>query len=272
MSEVKVISSEPADLGQYMSRVWKYRSLILTFAKRDIKIRYAQTLLGVLWIFFQPVPSILIFTFFFSFLVKVDTGKLPYPVFALLGMCGWTYFTGLTNNIGNALIESQNILKKIYFPKTVLLLSKILSGAVDFSASFLLIIVALILFRVMPSWHIVFLPLFFVLNILVGLSVGTWISSLTFKHRDIQNIAPAVINFSIWLTPVFYPTTILPKQFNYLMYFNPMAFVIEGYRFCLTGENMPDKHYLISIIPMLFVLFSGLLYFRRVEDEISDYV
>jgi lipopolysaccharide transport system permease protein len=270
--EIKTISAEPDSIRDYIGKLWKYRSLILTFAKRDLKVKYAQTYFGILWILLQPIPSVVVFTFFFNSLIKVDTGILPYPVFALLGMIGWTYFTSLTSGVGNALIESQHILKKIYFPKLILPFSKVLTGAVDFLISFIVLSMAMILFNVTPSANIVLLPVFILYNILAGFAIGIWISALTFRYRDMQHIAPFIINFSIWLTPVFYPTTVLPDSLIFVMYFNPMALVVAGYRFALGNGQIPDYHLLMSVIPTLILLGSGLFYFRKVEDEIADFI
>lgn len=272
MEEVKIISAEPDSLQVYVSKLWRYRSLITTFAKRDIKIKYAQTLFGFFWVVLQPFPSVIIFTFFFGTLIKVDTGLLPYPVFALAGMIGWNYFTSLTNGVGSSLIESQHILKKIYFPKLLLPLSKILSSGVDFLIAFAVVVIVMLFFGVLPGVSVLVLPLFVLLNILCGFSIGVWISALTFRYRDFQHIAPYLINFSIWLTPVFYPATILPNKLEYIMYLNPMAFTLEGYRYALAGGAAPSSRYLISIIPVAILLLSGLWYFRRIEDDIADFV
>ncbi len=272
MAEYEIISAESDSVGRYLQKIWRYRSLIVTFAQRDLKIKYAQTYLGIFWVLLQPVPSVLVFSFFFGSLIKVDTGILPYPVFALVGMVGWNYFTTVANGIGNSLIESQHILKKIYFPKMILPLAKILSAGVDFLVSLVVIIVAMLLFKVTPSYTLIFLPLFLLLNVLTGLAIGIWISALTFRFRDVQHIAPFVINFGIWLTPVFYPTTVLPASLNFIMYWNPMALVVAGYRFALGGGQALDPHLLISVIPTLVVLALGLLYFKRVEDEIADFI
>lgn len=272
LEEVKIITAEPDSFKEYLRKLWKYRSLIGTFARRDIKIKYAQTLFGFFWVVLQPFPSVIIFTFFFGSLIKVDTGLLPYPVFALVGMIGWNYFTSLTGGIGNSLIESQHILKKIYFPKLLLPLSKILVSGVDFLIALAVIMLVMLFYRVTPGISFLFLPLFLLLNILCGLSIGTWISALTFRYRDFQHIAPYIINFSIWLTPVFYPATILPNSLEYIMYLNPMAFTLEGYRYALAGGAAPSARYLISVIPVLTLLLAGLWYFRRIEDDIADFV
>ena len=272
IEEVKIITAEQPSLSNYIGKIWRYRSLIITFAIRDIKIRYAQSFLGFFWILLQPLPSIIIFTFLFGRLIKVNTGALPYPVFALTGMIGWNYFTNLTGSIGSSLIDSQHILKKIYFPKLILPLSKVLVGALDFTVSFLLIIGALFLYAIHPTWTIIFFPLFFLFNILTGFCIGIWLAALTFRYRDLQHVAPFVINFSIWLTPVFYPTTILPTEVSYIMYGNPMALVIEGYRYTLVGGIPPSPYYIFSFIPVLLLLAVGLYYFRNVENRIAELI
>ncbi len=272
MSEVKIINDRPDNAAGYIKKVWKYRSLILTFAKRDLKVKYAQTYFGIFWVLLQPIPSVVVFTFFFDRLIKVDTGVLPYPVFALVGMVGWTYFSNLTNGVGNSLIESQHVLKRFYFPKLILPIAKVITGGVDFFVTFLVIIVAMILFRVYPSYTLVFFPVFLLLNIIAGFAIGVWVAALTFRFRDLQHVAPFVINFAIWLTPVFYPTTVLPSSLSYIMYFNPMALVVAGYRYSLAGDQLPDYHLLISVIPVLVTLVLGLRYFRKVEDEIVDFI
>jgi len=272
MDDIKVLSSKPDSLSEYLAKLLKYKSLIITLAKRDLQIKYAQTTLGIFWIIIQPIPSVIIFTFIFGKLLNIDTGKLPYPIFALTGLIGWTFFSNLSNGISLSLIESQQLLKKIYFPKLILSLSKIIVCSVDFLISFIVVIIAMLFFKVIPSWTIIFFPIFFLINIIIGFSIGIWLSVLTFRYRDLLHIAPVFINFTIWLTPVFYTVTILPVSLNYLMYLNPIAFVIEGYRFVLTGEQQPSLGYLYSIIPTIFLFITGILYFRKVEEDIVEMV
>jgi lipopolysaccharide transport system permease protein len=272
MTDLTSINAVKDSPKVYVRKIWKYRSLIFTFAKRDLKIKYAQTFFGVFWVVLQPIPSVIIFTFFFGKLIKVDTGILPYSIFALVGMMAWNYFIGLYSEIGNSMMESQHILKKIYFPKIILPLSKILSVGADFFISLFVVIAAALLYGIFPGFSIVFFPLFVILNIIIAFTIGIWMSALTFRYRDFQHVVPYVINFSIWLTPVFYPATILPPRFADLMYLNPMAFVLAGYRFALTGDKIPSPQFLISIIPVFIFLLAGLLYFRTVEDKIAEVV
>lgn len=272
MKPITLISAEPDSLRQYTGKLWKYRSLIWAFAKRDVKIRYAQTRLGLLWVLVQPIPSVLIFSFLFGRLLNVDTGLLPYPVFALAGMAGWNYFTSLSDGIGNSLLEAQHVLKKVAYPKLIMPLSKLLVSTLDFVIAFGMVLVALIVFGITPSIQLLLLPIFIATNVLAGFAVGIWLCALSYRYRDVRHFMPYFINFGIWLTPVFYPTTILPKSLSYFMYLNPMAFVIEGYRSCLSGTALPSIGYLTSMLPVLLLLISGLWYFSRVEDEIVDYI
>lgn len=272
LSRIKIITVESDSIAVYASKLWRYRGLILTFAQRDLKIKYAQTYFGIVWALLQPVPSVIIFSFFFGKLINVDTGALPYPVFALIGMIAWSYFTAMASGIGNSLIESQHILKKVFFPKMILPLAKVLFTGSDFLIALVLVILVMPIFGVIPGLQIFMLPVFLLFHVVCGLAVGIWISALTFRYRDTQHILPNLISFSIWLTPVFYPSTILPKQLAYLMYFNPMALVMEGYRFSLGGNQFPDSGYLMSVIVVLVTLATGLYYFSKVEDQIAEYI
>lgn len=256
----------------YFNKVWKQRDLIITLAKRELKIKYAQTYLGFFWVILQPFPSVILFTFVFDTLIKLDTGRLPYPVFALIGMIGWGHFTNLTSGIGGSLIESQNILKKIYFPKIIIPLSKILVSGTDFLISFGAVVIVMIFLGQAPTRTIIFFPLFLSYNILAGFAVGIWLAALTFRHRDFQLVSPSIINFLVWLTPVFYPSTILPANFKWFLYLNPVAFTIEGYRYTLVGSDPPSIYYFASALPILIFLITGSWYFRRIEDKITEYI
>ena len=272
MKTVTIINAEQDRFGQYVHKIWKHRSLIWAFAKRDVKIRYAQTRLGLFWVLLQPIPSVLIFSFLFGRLLNVDTGLLPYPVFALAGIAGWNYFTNLSDGVGNSLLESQNVLKKVAYPKLIMPLSKLLVSTLDFAVVFTLVLIALLVFGLVPSIKLLLLPAFILVNIMAGFAIGIWMCALSYRYRDVRHFMPYFINFGIWLTPVFYPTTILPQNLSYFMYLNPMALVLEGYRSCLSGAALPSIGYLTSMIPLLLLLISGLWYFSRVEDEIVDYI
>jgi len=267
-----VISSKGEKLSDYILKVYQYRSLIFTLARRDVKVQYAQTFLGLLWSIIQPLTSLLVWVFFFDKLIKVDTGDIPYPLFAFSGMMGWYYFTNIFNHAGTSLVNSQDLIRKIYFPRIILPLSKVLVGFVEFFISLLLLFMMMLIMGRLPSWQILFLPLFILLNIISGLAFGLWLSALTIRYRDFQHIIPFFVYIGIWLTPVFYPSTLIPSQYSFFIYINPVAAVIAGYRWSLFAGESFSPYYLTSFIPMVFILITGFVYFRRNEYTIADHI
>lgn len=269
---MKKITSSQLSWADYCSRIWSYRHFLLTLALRDVKAKYAQTVLGMLWVIIQPLTGLAIFTLFFQELIPLDTGNIPYPVFAFTGIVAWYYFAFIVTAAGNALTEGQELIKKIYFPKIILLLAKVLVGFVDFGITFLLLILTLVATGHPIMWTMLLVPVFLFLNILSGLAIALWLSALTFRYRDFYHIIPYLVNFGIWLTPVFYPGTIIPEAYNWALFINPLAFVIAGFRWALLGDVLPSIYYLVSLIPVLFLFFTGLLYFIRVERKIVDFL
>ncbi|HXH20200.1 MAG TPA: ABC transporter permease [Chitinophagales bacterium] len=267
-----VLTSRGESLKEYTSKVYQYRSLAFTLARKDLKVQYAQTFLGVLWSVIQPLTSLLVWILFFDKLIKVDTGDIPYPLFAFSGMMGWYYFTNIFNHAGTSLVNSQDLIRKIYFPRIILPLSKVMVGFVEFFISLTLLFIMMLVMGKFPSWHILFLPVFILLNIISGLAFGLWLSALTIRYRDFQHIIPFFVYIGIWLTPVFYPSTLIPSEYSFYIYINPVAAVIAGYRWSLLGGEPFSPYYLISFIPMLFILLTGFVYFRKSEYTIADYI
>jgi len=243
-----------------------------SLAKRDVKAKYTQTVLGILWSVIQPLTGLLIFTIFFDKLIKVDTNNIPYPLFAFSGMVAWYFYTFIVNQGGTSLVDSQYLLKKFYFPRLILPLSKVLVGLVDFGISVILLIILMIILGGMPSFLILLFPVFLLLAVLTGLSIAIWLSALTIRYRDLQHIIPYLINFSIWLTPVFYPSTLVPESYHFILYLNPMAGIIAGFRWCLLGDLIPSINYLWGILPVIFIFISGIYYFIKIEREIVDII
>lgn len=266
---VKVVINEDSDtLSAFLKKIWQHRSLIVTLAKRDLKIKYAQTYLGAAWTILQPVTGLLIFTFFFNNVIKIDVPGGDYALFAFSGMTSWYFFSYIIYQSGNSLIQGQELMKKVYFPKLILPLSKVLVGFVDFGLSFIVLLILMMIKGILPGWQIIFLPLFIVLNVIVGLSISLWMTTLSIQYRDLQHILPYLVNFGIWLTPVFYPSTILPANTAYLLKYNPMAGIIEGFRYCLLPGYTFDMGYFIGIGISLVVFVLAILFFKRVEDRI----
>lgn len=270
--KIKVIQNEVLGSRAYLRRCWEYRHLLIGLAKRDIKAKYAQAVLGILWSLLKPLTGLAIFTLFFDNLLKVNTHEIPYPVFAFTGLTSWYFFTYIIASGGTSLMESQDLLKKVYFPKLIMPLSKVLVGFLDFALSFILLILLMVLSGYGLRWQIVFLPLFIILNMLAGLSVTIWLSALTVRYRDFYHIIPYLVNFSIWLTPVFYPGTLIPEAYNWALYINPMAGIIAGFRWALLGDFFPSIYYLVSFVFMIILLVSGFFYFKMIEKEIADLI
>jgi lipopolysaccharide transport system permease protein len=268
----KIIEPAKKPVLTIVRQIYQFRSILYTLAKRDVKAKYTQTVLGILWSVIQPLTGLLIFTIFFDKLIKVDTNNIPYPLFAFSGMVAWYFYTFIVNQGGTSLVDSQYLLKKFYFPRLILPLSKVLVGLVDFGISVILLIILMIILGGMPSFLILLFPVFLLLAVLTGLSIAIWLSALTIRYRDLQHIIPYLINFSIWLTPVFYPSTLVPESYHFILYLNPMAGIIAGFRWCLLGDLIPSINYLWGILPVIFIFISGIYYFIKIEREIVDII
>ncbi|MBP9151198.1 MAG: ABC transporter permease [Flavobacteriales bacterium] len=270
--EQRIITANDIGFFQYVKRVWKFRSLIRILAVRDIKIRYSQTLLGVLWSVLQPLVAISIYTVFFYYVLGIKTGDVPYPLFVLPGIIGWFQFTNIINGAGMSLLENPDLIRKIEFPKMVLPLSRVLSGLLEVAITFGLMFLLMLIYGYGPSLKILLLPFFILLNIITGLSVSVWLAALTIRYRDFHHIIPYLVSFGIWVTPVFYPSTILPAGAEKYMFLNPVANIIAGFRWCMVDGPMLSYLQLLSFIPVLLLMLGGYRYFYKVEKTIVDHV
>nr|PZN47115.1 MAG: phosphate ABC transporter permease [Bacteroidota bacterium] len=271
-----VVDASKRRFSLNLKELLDYRDLFLILAYRDLRIRYAQTFLGLAWAFLQPAATLLIFTVVFGRAVKVDTGGIPYPVFAITGMTAWTYFAFVLNQSGNSIVTSQEMVKKIYFPRLVIPLSKAVVGFVDFLMAFAILFVLMAIYRVTPSPNIVFLPGFILLTVVSALAAGIWLSALTIRYRDFQHVIPFLVQFGLYATPIAYPSeTIidnLPRWGTVLYYLNPMAGVVEGFRWSVLGGAPPNAFAYLSFGVMAILFVTALMYFRRVERVMADIV
>ena len=264
------ILTNETSLRAYLQNLWIYRPLIRSFAVRDIKVKYAQTYLGILWSVLQALVGIGIITFFFGYIIKIKTGGIPYFLYAFPGMASWYFFSTLVGYAGNALQNSQYLIQKVYFPKFILPLSQSIVGLIDFCIWIILCFVFLLIFRYPISLQVILLPLFILLNLITGLSIAIWLNALTVRYRDLQIIIPFIIGFGIFVTPVFYPDVLIPLQYKFLVYFNPMAGVISGLRWCILGTEAPSVYYLLGFVPVILFCISGFIYFIRIEYKMVD--
>jgi lipopolysaccharide transport system permease protein len=267
-----VITSHTQRFPEYLKKVFRYRYLMATLIIRDLKIRYAQTALGWLWAVAQPLAGVAIFSFFFTYIIQMDTGEVPYPLVALSGMVAWNYFSFVVNQGSTALVASQALIKKISFPKISLVIAKSVVGLSDMLVALLILILWAWIAGRPPEARMLLLPLVVLLNWMTGLGLAIWLSAITVRWRDLQHLIPYFITFGIWITPVFYPSTIVPEQFSFLVYLNPMAGIIEMLRFSILGTEVPDPGYVAGLGLSLLMLVSGLWYFKKMETLIPDYI
>jgi len=255
----------------FLKELFCYKDLFYTLAWREFRVRYAQTFLGFAWAFLQPIATLLIFFFIFGKAIKVDTGNVPYTVFALTGLTAWTYFSYVISTAGRSVISESAMIKKIYFPRLIIPLSKALVGFVDFIISFLLLLLSIIFYKISISFFLIWLPVFVLLIILASLGVGIWISALSIRFRDVQHIIPFFIQIGLYATPVAYSSSMIPEKYQ-LFYFlsNPFAGIIEGFRWCIIGGSLQLNYLIYSIIATLIIFISSLYYFRRVEKVMAD--
>lgn len=267
-----VINNKVTTLGDYLRSVYQYRQLIFSFAKRDLKARFVQTKLGVLWMIIQPLIALAIFTIFFDQLIRLETGDVPYVAFAFSGMTIWYFFTNMVNSAGTALINSQELIRKVYFPKILLPIAKIVVATIEFFVAFSLLIIIMLVVGLDFSPKIIFLPVAILMTILVGSCVAIWLNILTVKKRDLQHLIPYLTNFGIWVTPVFYPTTLIPEAFrDYIYYVNPIATTIDFMRSMLF--DLPFQWmYCLSFIPVFILLIIGIRTFKNIERNMVDFL
>lgn len=272
MNEPIVIKAKPEWLLIDFKEIWRYRELFYVFAWRDIKVRYKQTILGAGWAILQPVFSTFIFTVFFGDLVKISSGELPYPLFVLIGLVLWGFFSGILSHASSSLIENEGIIKKIYFPREILPLSTIGANLVDFSISFILLLLVAAYFHYFPTPLLMVVVLLGLLIAIFGaVGIGFFLSAFNIKYRDVRYILPFFIQMMVFLTPVIYPTTVLRPAFRYLIALNPMTGVIEAVRTIYAGgSNLNWSSLAISTASSLILFLLGLYYFKSTEKFFAD--
>jgi lipopolysaccharide transport system permease protein len=256
-----------------VGELWDYRELLYFFVWRELKVRYKQTVVGAAWAVLQPLLTMLIFSLFFGKLAHIPSGGLPYPVFYYSALLPWMYFAAALQNATNKIVENQNVITKVYFPRLILPFSAVLSGLVDFGISFLMFVAIMIHYRVHPGWPILMLPVFLLLAVLTALGVGLWLSALNAIYRDVRYVVPFLVQFWMFASPVVYPSSLVPTKWRPLYGLNPMAGVIEGFRWSLTGTgDPPSRMLLVSSVVVVAVLAAGVMYFQKMETKIADVV
>ena len=259
----------PLDLAQ----VWRHRELVFFMAWRDIQLRYRQTLLGVGWAVLQPLSTTAVFAVFFGRLGKIPSDGLPYPLFALAGLIPWQLFAFALLQSSVSLVENQNILRKVYFPRIIVPIASVGAGILDFMVAFLILLAAMAWYRIGLSWRLLALPPLVVLALVSALGIGLWLATLNVRYRDIRYTVPFLSQLWLFATPVAYPASIVPERWRPLLGLNPMAGVVEGFRWALLGAGQVSGGLLaISTGVAVALLVSGLFYFRRMERGFADVI
>jgi len=256
-----------------LREAWAYRELLYFFVWRDVKIRYKQTAIGVLWVILQPVLNMLVFTLFFGRLAKLPSDGLPYPVFYFAALIPWTYFAYALQTTTNVVVDNQRLITKVYFPRMILPISTALSGLVDFSIGFVVMAIFTFAYGIRPTAAALWLPVLLVLAVATALGVGLWMSALNALYRDVRYVIPFVIQFWMFASPVAYASSLVPARWRWLYGLNPMAGVIDGFRWAITGHGQaPGLLLLASAAAVAAVLPGGLFFFNRMEGAVADRV
>lgn len=257
------------DLGE----LWRYRELAWFLAVRDIKLRYKQTALGIAWAVLQPLFTMILFSIFFGRLGGIPSDGIPYPLFALCALLPWQLFAYALTQSSNSLVNEQRVITKVYFPRLLVPISSVLSGLVDFGVAFVLLFVMMAWYGVMPGWAVFTVPLFVILSVAAALAVGLWLAALNVQYRDFRYTIPFLTQFWMFASPVAYPSSIVPEPWRLVYGLNPMAGVIEGFRWALLNKADPSWGLLgTSTAAVAVLLIGGVFYFRRMEKTFADVV
>jgi lipopolysaccharide transport system permease protein len=251
--------------------LWEYRELLFFFAWRDIKVRYRQTVMGALWAIIQPLFTMMIFSLFFGRLANIPSDGVPYPIFTFTALVPWTFFANALAQASNSLVVNANMVKKIYFPRLALPIATVLAGVIDFALAFVVLLGIMFFYGLVPTINLIWLPLFALLALVTSLGVSLWLAAMNVQFRDVRYTIPFLTQAWLFVTPIAYPSSLLPEPWRTVYGLNPMAGVVEGFRWALLGtDTAPGKMIIISALVAVTLFISGAFYFRRMEQSFAD--
>jgi len=275
MSDVPVIFIRPSKgwVSLKLNELWEYRELLYFLIWRDIKVRYKQTVLGAAWAIIQPFFTMVVFSLFFGRLAQIPSDNIPYPIFSYAALVPWTFFANGLSQSSNSLVGSAHLITKVYFPRLVVPLAAVLSGVVDLTLAFIVLLAMMLLYGTVPTLNVLWLPFLLVLALGTALGVGLWLSALNVQFRDVRYVVPFLTQFWLFATPIAYPSSLLPEPWRTVYGLNPMVGVVEGFRWALLGTaTAPGPMIVVSTVVALGLLVSGAFYFRRMEKTFADVV
>lgn len=256
-----------------LKELWEYRELLYFLCWREIKVRYKQTVLGAAWAVIQPFFTMIVFSIFFGKLAKIPSDGIPYPIFSYAALVPWTFFANGLGKASQSLVGGANLIKKVYFPRLSMPIANVLSGIVDFMLAFIMLIGMMFYFGIVPTVNVVWIPFLLLLALTTALGVSLWLSAMNVQFRDVQHVIPFITQLWLFATPIVYPSSLLPEPWRTLYGINPMAGVVEGFRWALLGTSTaPGPMLIVSALVALSLLISGAFYFRRLEKTFADVV
>jgi lipopolysaccharide transport system permease protein len=259
---------------QYWQDLWKYRELFYFLAWRDILVRYKQTFIGVAWALIRPFLTMIVFTIVFGNIAKLPSQGVPYPILVFSAMLPWQFFSNSLSECSNSLITNSNLISKIYFPRLIVPTSAVVVSFVDFMISGIILLGLMAWYNFVPSWRILTLPLFIGIAFAASMGAGLWLASLNVKYRDFRYIVPFIVQFGLYISPVGFSSSIVPEKWRFLYSLNPIVGVIDGFRWAILGRDyslyLPG--FFLSLGLVLFVLLSGIWYFRKMEKTFADVI
>ncbi|MBI3650480.1 MAG: ABC transporter permease [Acidobacteria bacterium] len=259
-------------LALNLKEIWAYRELLYFLTWRDVKVRYKQTLLGVVWVVLQPLMTMVITTIFFGKIVRVPSDNLPYALFVFAGLLPWMFFSKAITQSGSSLVGSANLITKVYFPRLIIPSATVLSGLVDYAVSVVVLIGLMIYYGVGASVHLLMFPVLIVLMTILALGVGMWLSALNVKYRDVAAMIPFLVQVGMFATPVYYPSSLIPEKWQWLMKLNPLTGIVENSRAALFNRPFDWLSFNISVGIAVLLLVSSAYVFRRMEKSFADFV
>ena len=269
-----VLEAGQAD-RQYWRDLWHYRELLFILAWRDVSVRYKQTTVGILWALIRPFMTMVVFTIVFGHIAKVATDTaVPYAIVVAGGLLPWTLFSSILGDASASVIANSNLISKVYFPRLIVPLATVLVVVIDFAVSLAILAVLMIWYGVAPGWQMLLLPLFVVLALLASLGPAIWAAAIVVKYRDFRFVIPFALQFGLYISPVGFPSSVVPERWRLLYNLNPMVGIIDGFRWCIVGGESPVylPGFILSLAVTAFFLWWGIRTFRRIERQFADIV
>jgi lipopolysaccharide transport system permease protein len=255
-----------------LKELWAYRELLQMLTLRDIQVRYKQTVLGFAWAIIQPTMLMIVFSIFFGRLAKIPSDGLPYPIFVYAGLLPWNYFANAVSQSGNSVVSSARLVSKVYFPRLIIPVASVCGGLVDFAIATSLLLLMMLYYSVGWSLNLLLVPILLLGVVFTAIGVGTLLSALTVAYRDFRYVVPFLVQFWMFATPVVYPASLVPGKWQWLLYLNPMAGLIEGFRSAFLDRPFNFGALALSLVVAALIFIAGVAYFEKVERRFADIV